>query len=282
MKSYEPFIEPESTYYVYSPSLLGRSMFFYPLICGHFFYAPGYELHRASFDSFLLIYIKSGSLSVNIKNNNFIAHEDSFVFLDCYEPHSYGTTTGCECVWCHFDGVLARNFYESIASHLGITFSVRNSEPIVRKLDAIIESFCRSSIKEALLSKYINDILTSLLLYSPTNSDDDKSDTIETVISYINEHFNEDLPDSKLSSLVGLSHYHFIRVFKRETGFTPHEYVINTRLSNARYLLRNTSLSVKDICFSCGFSSESAFCITFKKRAGITPAQYRQTGHEAD
>ena len=36
MKSHEPFIEPESTYYVYSPSLLGRSMFFYPLTCGHF------------------------------------------------------------------------------------------------------------------------------------------------------------------------------------------------------------------------------------------------------
>ena len=47
MKSHEPFIEPESTYYVYSPSLLGRSMFFYPLTCGHFFYAPGYHLHRA-------------------------------------------------------------------------------------------------------------------------------------------------------------------------------------------------------------------------------------------
>ena len=58
MKSHEPFIEPESTYYVYSPSLLGRSMFFYPLICGHFFYAPGYHLHRASFDTFFLFMSK--------------------------------------------------------------------------------------------------------------------------------------------------------------------------------------------------------------------------------
>ena len=104
------------------------------------------------------------------------------------------------------------------------------------------------------------------------------TDMIETVISYINEHFKEDLPDKVLASAAGLSSYHFIRVFKRETGFTPHEYVINTRLSNARYLLRNTAMSVKDICFSCGFSSESAFCITFKKRAKMTPAQYRQNG----
>ena len=67
MKSHEPFIEPESTYYVYSPSLLGRSMFFYPLTCGHFFYAPGYHLHRASFDSFLLIYVKRKHVCTNKK-----------------------------------------------------------------------------------------------------------------------------------------------------------------------------------------------------------------------
>ena len=96
----------------------------------------------------------------------------------------------------------------------------------------------------------------------------DSTDIIETVISYINEHFKEDLPDKVLASAAGLSSYHFIRVFKRETGFTPHEYVINTRLSNARYLLRNTAMSVKDICFSCGFSSESALLHNlFKKRA---------------
>ena len=58
MKSHEPFIEPESTYYVYSPSLLGRSMFFYPLTCGHFFYAPGYHLHRASLTAFFLFMSK--------------------------------------------------------------------------------------------------------------------------------------------------------------------------------------------------------------------------------
>ena len=177
-----------------------------------------------------------------------------------------------------FCGPLAKNFFESIVSHLGTVFSIGNPAPATNKLEAIIDSFCRSLIKEALLSKYINDILTSFLLYSAADKKNDSTDIIETVISYINEHFKEDLPDKVLASAAGLSSYHFIRVFKRETGFTPHEYVINTRLSNARYLLRNTAMSVKDICFSCGFSSESAFCITFKKRAKMTPAQYRQNG----
>ena len=128
------------------------------------------------------------------------------------------------------------------------------------------------------MSRGLGDVYKRQLLYSAADKKNDSTDMIETVISYINEHFKEDLPDKVLASAAGLSSYHFIRVFKRETGFTPHEYVINTRLSNARYLLRNTAMSVKDICFSCGFSSESAFCITFKKRAKMTPAQYRQNG----
>lgn len=278
MKSHEPFILPDSNYYVYSPSLSGRNMFFYPLTCGHFFYAPRYHLHRASFDSFLLLYIKSGSMYIHTKTDTFHAHADDFVLLDCYQPHSYGTDTGSECIWCHFDGPLARNFYDTIRSHLGTVFSIGNSSPTVNKLTLILESFQHAAIKEALLSKYINDILTGFLLYSPIAKENDRTDTIETVIAYINEHFKEDLCDANLAAIAGLSHYHFIRVFKRETGFTPHEYVINTRLGNARYLLRNTQMSVKDICFSCGFSSESSFCITFKKRAGMTPAEYRLNG----
>ena len=67
MKSHEPFIEPESTYYVYSPSLLGRSMFFIRL------HAVIFSMHQAIictallFDSFLLIYVKKGSMYVQTK-----------------------------------------------------------------------------------------------------------------------------------------------------------------------------------------------------------------------
>ena len=117
MKSHEPFIEPESTYYVYSPSLLGRSMFFYPLTCGHFFYAPGYHLHRASFDSFLLIYVKKGNMYVQTKDESFDAKADEFILINCYEPHSYGTKTGSECLWCHLTDRLPKTFL-NLSSHI--------------------------------------------------------------------------------------------------------------------------------------------------------------------
>lgn len=97
----------------------------------------------------------------------------------------------------------------------------------------------------------------------------------EDTITYINEHFAEDLSVDELAARVNLSPYHFIRTFKKMTGYTPHEYLVNTRIATARYLLKNTSLPIKDICFNTGFSSESVFCSTFKRYQKISPAQYR-------
>ena len=57
MKSLEPHIAPSSEYFQYTPSLTAQNTFFYPICTGDFLYESGYELHRNSFDSFLLMYI---------------------------------------------------------------------------------------------------------------------------------------------------------------------------------------------------------------------------------
>ena len=100
---------------------------------------------------------------------------------------------------------------------------------------------------------------------------------MENVISYINEHFTGKITIQTLAEQAMLSQYHFIRMFKSYTSFTPHEYIVNIRISAAKYMLKNTSLSVKDIGLDAGFPSESAFCTAFKKKMGITPTEYRNS-----
>ncbi len=276
MKSCEDFVSAESDYFVYMPSVTAQTMFFYPLYTGHFFYDAGYTLHRDSYDSFLLIYILHGNLHLDFNGKKEIAGEGSFVFLDCYRPHSYHTETDCEVLWCHFDGVTARNFYNSIASRLGNVFYLTDPHPTVNKLTEIYHVFSEGKpVREALLSKYINDILTTFLLYSPISIDTSDRPMSERVISYIGEHFAEDISINELAQVAGLSQYHFIRSFRKETGFTPHEYLINIRINTAKYLLKNSQLSIKDICYQAGFSCESVFCSTFKRQLKMTPTEYR-------
>ncbi len=64
MLSKEPFVSNDSRYFVYSPSKNAMEMFLYPLQCGQFTYLPGYRLVREAFDSFLLMYIQKGTLSL--------------------------------------------------------------------------------------------------------------------------------------------------------------------------------------------------------------------------
>ncbi len=278
MKSCEPHISTLSEYYIYSPSLTARSTFFYPISTGHFIYEAGYHQYRNSYDSFLLMYIQSGELSVNFEDRTETVVSNHFVLLDCYRPHGYRTSTGWECIWCHFDGPMARAYYNLVTSHMGNIFSMHDPNSIIGKMQTIYHTFAdNESIKEALLSKYLSDILTSMLLYMPIDTNTQSHiNVIEDTITYINEHFVEDLTINSLAARAMLSPYHFIRIFKKETGFTPHEYLINTRISSAKYLLKNTRISIKDICFSTGFSCESVFCTSFKKNVGMTPAAYRQ------
>lgn len=268
---------PESEYFVYSPSRLAEEMFFYPLQCGHFLYKAGYSLQRDSYDSFLLMYVQKGCLTLDFQGKSSLLRSGQFLLLDCYKPHSYSSDTGWECLWCHFDGVLARPWYESITSRLGNILILPDPSFASGKLSSLWDIFASGGpVREPLISKYLADILTAFLLHTPSEGGIcDHSGMAEDIISYINEHFPEDITVAQLAGLAGLSQFHFIRTFKRETGFTPHEYILHVRISTAKYLLKNTRLPIKSICFDTGFSSESVFCSAFKKQLGMTPGEYR-------
>lgn len=277
MKSCENYVSTESNYFIYSPSQTAKNMFFYLLCLGNFIYENGYQLRRESYDSYLLMYIQNGSLTLEFENRTLEVTAGSFVLLDCYKPHSYYSTTGWESIWFHFDGPTAREYYATIVSHLGNVFSITNPYPIISKMQTLYDTFLDSNIiREPLISKYINDILTAYLLYSTENTKScNYLNMAQEIISYINEHFNEYISIIDLASKAGMSQYHFIRTFKKETGYTPHEYIIHTRINTAKYLLKNTPLPIKAICYNTGFSCESVFCTSFKKHQGSTPLEYR-------
>lgn len=277
MKSLEKYVAPESDYFVYAPSRTALDTFLYPTQCGLFSYRPGYRLTRESFDSFLLMYIQKGELTLTFEGETRRVEAGHFVFLDCYKRHAYSTQKGWECLWCHFDGISARPYYNCVVSRLGSVFSLPDPYPALNRLTAILKVFYEGApVREALLSKYLTDILTEFLLCTPSReSARGDSHMAEEIITYITEHFREPVSLEDLAARAGLSKYHFVRAFKKETGFTPHEYLINTRMATARYLLKNSGLSVKDICFACGYASESVFCTAFKQNQGVTPARYR-------
>ena len=278
MISYEPGVMKDSDYYVYTASSLAEKTFFYPVCVGHFLYDATYSLKRSSYDSFLIVYMKKGQCIVTTNNQTYTARENQIILLDCYKPHGYYTNTGWESEWIHFDGIAARAYFQMITEASGPIITLRDSYRFEKYLHKIYQLFRENaSIKEALVSQYITNILTELLGSRDNPSGhSEPSDIIEETTAYMNEHLTEPLTLDDLAARASLSPYYFTRLFKKETGFTPHEYLIAMRINSAKFLLKTTSASIKEICFLTGFASESSFCTTFKKWVNATPSSYRE------
>ncbi|RSX53584.1 L-rhamnose operon regulatory protein rhaS [Bifidobacterium goeldii] len=280
MKPAEHGIRNEgSDFYIYTPSRTALQTFLYPLRAGLFQYESGYRQERTSFDSFLLMYIRRGAFDVVTDEGAQRATKGDFVLLDCYKHHSYSTNIDSEVLWMHFDGLQARPYFELIHSKLGTVISLKEANYAVTRLTGIFETFhAGSRISEPRMSKYITDILTEFAMTATESntSAQRQPHAIEDVLTYIANHLADPLPIEELAARAYMSEYHFIRVFKRETGYTPHAYIVDARMHAAKYMLINSDIPLKQLCEECGFADTSAFCAAFKRRNGVSPIEFRK------
>jgi AraC family transcriptional regulator len=101
-------------------------------------------------------------------------------------------------------------------------------------------------------------------------------DAVFAALGYIEQTAAQELSLSHIAGAVGLSPFHFLRLFKRETGVTPHRFLMQTRVRNAIVLLTETQQPVTDIAFTVGFADLSNFTNYFRRELGCSPSQFRK------
>ncbi|MEL6466684.1 MAG: AraC family transcriptional regulator [Pseudomonadota bacterium] len=93
--------------------------------------------------------------------------------------------------------------------------------------------------------------------------------------SFLKSHTDEDIGIADVAHHLSVSRFHLARVFKARTGQTMHQFLLDKRVDQACALLRDTNLSIADIAYACGFSSQSHMTTVFGKRKGTSPGRYR-------
>ncbi len=93
---------------------------------------------------------------------------------------------------------------------------------------------------------------------------------------WMEANFQDDLSLETIAEHAAMNSQHFLRMFKQAYFITPHQYLIELRLTRARQLLENTPLPIGDICRAIGFESIYSFSILFKNRFGLAPTQFRK------
>lgn len=172
----------------------------------------------------------------------------------------------------HQDFYETRNHYPKI--HLPEE-EIASLEVYLRNIEAadLSSSPCR---KAQLMGNFL--ILVSFLCekWQETISPDQNIPLeIMKATEYLNSHYPEIIYLDDLAKITCMSKNTLLRNFKKATGVTPMEYLLQIRLSNACSMLLDTSLRINEIADQCGFTDMVFFSRTFRKKIGCTPSEYR-------
>jgi AraC family transcriptional regulator len=101
---------------------------------------------------------------------------------------------------------------------------------------------------------------------------------VAQAIAFIHEHYSKDVGLAQIAASAHLSPFHLSRLFKKATGRTPHQYLIEVRVNSARALLTAGAgaRSLADVAAAVGFADQSHLTRHFKRVLGVTPKQLRQ------
>jgi AraC family transcriptional regulator len=102
------------------------------------------------------------------------------------------------------------------------------------------------------------------------------------IVQYIREHLGDRIKLDDMARMAGLSPAHFVRKFRIKTGCSPHQWILEQRLSRAEELLKRTDLSITEIAYQIGFADQSHLTRLFRRSRGVTPHQFRESGLRYD
>ncbi len=191
----------------------------------------------------------------------------------------------------------SRYFLENPSAKLLKSFESRNKFDLLEKMPQIIKinnyEYVESLFEKSLalflsnVSEYqfhaksiLYEILSYILKESAMKALDVSYIKHYSIIADIKNHIDRfyacRLDMSELAAKAYMSTSFFSRTFKRIAGVTPIEYIINTRIYNAKRLLLTSQDSIDKIAYLSGFTSKAYFYTTFKRHVNMTPENYRK------
>ena len=136
------------------------------------------------------------------------------------------------------------------------------------------------AVKELKICEKLTSLLV-LLLEECTQPQADTANSagkrdLQEVKNYLDDHFSEKITLEMLERMFFINKFYLARLFKEQFGSSVNHYLLQVRITQAKHLLRFTSLSIEEVARRCGMSDANYFARMFKKVEGITPRGYRK------
>ena len=160
--------------------------------------------------------------------------------------------------------------------------SKEETERTVTFFNLLRNNFISSSTKD----EYISHVLESMLIsfksnFKASHANHEQSPTpVQKALIYIHSHFKENPKMSDVAKLLYLNENYFCSLFKEHIGESYKDYLRKLKLNHAKNLIVHSSISLTQIAFECGYSSQSNFNRDFKRFFNISPKDMRQKNIE--
>ena len=201
---------------------------------------------------------------------------------DCYSCR-HDTPNGDRCINFDFEA----GFLEQVRTDLGVRGvgerfrralipPSRESVAIATTMEAVEEGSDPSALQEAafeIAAAALTATHATVALGRKTSFRNERA--VMRAARYIETHSHEPCSLADLAAQADMSQFHFLRVYRRVTGQTPHRHVLATRLRHAARRLRTCSDRIADLALDCGFGDLSHFNASFLTHFGRSPGAYR-------
>lgn len=231
---------------------------------------------------YLIHYVTKGSGYYEVNNRCFfIKQGDIFIIhpnelVSYYSPDPKNTWSFC---WIGFMGEDALS-YLKYANMLEYTRSLKNQDFYALVLKSI-DYFEKARVTATPLSQCRLSSLVLRCLDAITNvrtNVDRLTDYAGKAISYIEYNYMNGITTKDVAAHLSIDRTHLYRIFKKKLGVSPEEYIIATRMSKAKELLKQSSYSISEIATFVGMRNPSCFTRAFQKTTGISPTHFRSSG----
>ncbi len=247
---------------------------------GCFHVGPAHYTTRDSKNALLILYTLRGKGKLTYGGSTYSLPAGSLFLIDCRRYHDYRADSpdGWSYRFLHFDGAGVDFYRRQMEQHFTVL-----SPADTGQIDRYFAEIDRLTGEDSLMavSRRANMVLSILwrmleehnaAMVSAVNLRAD----MREVRAYIQSHLQEDLSLEQLMSVVHLSKYHFIRLFKEQFGMSPGKYILSNRIGTAKRLLVTTTLPIYEIAAQVGFSDPTSFHRAFRDTEGKSPGRFRE------
>ncbi len=237
---------------------------------------PYAELHR----DFSISYVRAGSFGCRTRGESFELVTGSILVGHPGDEYT--------CTHDHVEGdeCLSFRFAPSVIETFGGRSEVWRSGAVPPLAELVVLGELAQAATEGrsavgldevglLLAARFVEVVTGRKRRSVNARPADRRRAVEAA-RWIAKHSHEPIDLDTTARAVGLSGFHFLRLFATVLGVTPHQYLVRTRLRHAAELLADDGTSITDVAYDVGFGDLSNFVRTFRRAAGVSPRGFRQ------